>query len=64
MATPIRLLVGLGNPGDAYQLTRHNVGANWLRALALRFKVIQSQILARIGSLSALDFEAHVENKQ
>lgn len=39
MATPIRLLVGLGNPGEAYQLTRHNVGANWLRALASRFNI-------------------------
>ncbi|MCY4096438.1 MAG: aminoacyl-tRNA hydrolase [Gammaproteobacteria bacterium] len=39
MTTPIRLLVGLGNPGAAYQLTRHNIGANWLRALALRFDI-------------------------
>ena len=39
MATPIRLLVGLGNPGEAYQLTRHNIGANWLRAIALRFEI-------------------------
>ena len=39
MATPIRLLVGLGNPGETYQLTRHNVGANWLRSLASRFDV-------------------------
>ncbi len=40
MATPIRLLVGLGNPGETYQLTRHNIGANWLRALASRFDVL------------------------
>ena len=39
MTTPIRLLVGLGNPGATYQLTRHNIGANWLRALALRFAI-------------------------
>ena len=39
MATPIRLLVGLGNPGETYQLTRHNIGANWLRALASRFDI-------------------------
>ncbi len=39
MATPIRLLIGLGNPGETYQLTRHNIGANWLRELASRFDV-------------------------
>lgn len=39
MATPIRLLVGLGNPGEPYRLTRHNIGANWLRAIALRFDI-------------------------
>ncbi len=33
------MLVGLGNPGDAYQLTRHNIGASWLRTLASRFEI-------------------------
>ena len=39
MANPIRLLVGLGNPGETYQLTRHNIGATWLRELASRFNI-------------------------
>ena len=39
MAVPIRLLVGLGNPGEAYRLTRHNVGARWLEDLATRFNI-------------------------
>ncbi len=39
MTTGIRLIVGLGNPGAAYDRTRHNAGADLVQALARGFGV-------------------------
>lgn len=36
---PIQLIVGLGNPGDEYENTRHNVGAWFVEALAEQHKI-------------------------
>ncbi len=36
---PLRLIVGLGNPGAAYAVTRHNIGAEFVRQLAERFSL-------------------------
>ncbi len=38
MNTPIKLIVGLGNPGAEYQHTRHNAGFDFVEALARQYQ--------------------------
>jgi PTH1 family peptidyl-tRNA hydrolase len=39
MNTPIKLIVGLGNPGSEYVHTRHNAGADFIDELARQYNV-------------------------
>lgn len=39
MNTPIKLIVGLGNPGNEYAHTRHNAGADFIDELARQYSV-------------------------
>jgi PTH1 family peptidyl-tRNA hydrolase len=38
MNTPIKLIVGLGNPGTEYANTRHNAGADFVDAIAQQYQ--------------------------
>lgn len=55
----LRLVVGLGNPGDQYARTRHNVGERWLRSLAARFGVSLNPERKFKGELGRGDILGH-----
>jgi len=54
----IKLIVGLGNPGQQYEFTRHNIGAKWVAALAARFDIrftTETKFQGRLGQGPVLD---------
>ena len=53
---PLRLIVGLGNPGAQYEDTRHNAGFWWLEALARKLGVTlrnEPKFHGRAGKLAS-----------
>lgn len=56
MHQPLRLIVGLGNPGAQYEDTRHNAGFWWLEALARKLGVTfrsEAKFHGRAGKLAS-----------
>ena len=41
----IKAVIGLGNPGNEYRLTRHNIGFMVIRALQKRFPIVKKRTL-------------------
>ena len=54
---PIRLIVGLGNPGREYEATRHNAGAWYVEALARRKGVTLSEDKKYFGLTGSFDHD-------
>lgn len=58
MPTPLRLIVGLGNPGKSYALTRHNAGAWFVERLCDKLGVAlrsEARFHSRVGRTAASD---------
>lgn len=51
----IQLIVGLGNPGEEYENTRHNVGAKFVETLAQQEKITLRMETKFKGFFGALD---------
>ena len=60
LSEPIKLIVGLGNPGEKYRGTRHNAGADFVAMLAHQHGVTlqpETKFLGLAGRLQAGDMD-------
>ena len=55
----IRLIVGLGNPGEKYEKTRHNAGFWWVDAIAERKRASWKRETKFSGHVSRVDEGGH-----
>lgn len=57
--TPIKLIVGLRNPGSAYEKTRHNAGAWFVESLAKRHMAKFKNEKKLHGECTSIDVDGH-----
>ena len=57
--TPIQLIVGLGNPGPEYAVTRHNVGAWFVDLLARQYNIVLKYEKKFHGSVGKIKIGNH-----
>ncbi|MBL7251899.1 aminoacyl-tRNA hydrolase [Alloalcanivorax sp. C16-2] len=57
MTDPVRLIVGLGNPGPEYDATRHNTGVWYIDALARAQGIFLSEEKKYFGVTGTFQFE-------
>ncbi len=49
MDAPVKILVGLGNPGTEYENTRHNAGEDFVRLIAEQYNITLKQDVKYFG---------------
>ncbi|CBL45433.1 Peptidyl-tRNA hydrolase [gamma proteobacterium HdN1] len=59
MSAPIQLIVGLGNPGQQYEHTRHNAGAWLVERLASQFRTPLKHEARFSGATARIDIDGH-----
>lgn len=57
MESPIKLIVGLGNPGPEYEATRHNAGAWFVNEIGQQFRLTLRNEAKLMGACGVLNLE-------